>query len=107
MPRIWVTQEKAADFSPAEQFGEVQFLTSDDLNNMPSSLHNEKVLGQIKHKLETQYMPEVDYLIIIGSPYVAAAVFMLLGTMGVRRVKLLRWSNQSGHYLPMEVKLPR
>lgn len=105
--RIWVTQEKGVDFSPAEKFGVVHFLTAQDLNNMPNSLHNERLLETIAHKLKTEYDPNEDYFIIIGSPYVAAAVFMLLGTMGIRRIKILRWSNQHGYYLPMELKLPR
>lgn len=107
MARVWVTQEKGVDFSPAERFGEIHFITAKDLNNLANSLHNEELLDEIKYKLSTQYKPDEDFFVIIGSPYVAAAVFMLLGSMGVRRVKILRWSNQTGHYLPMELKLPR
>lgn len=107
MPRVWVTHEKNANFTPAEKFGEIKFLTAQDLNNMPNSLHNEKLLERIAHKLKTEYDPDEDYFIIIGSPYVTAAVFMLLGAMGVRRVKVLRWNNQHDYYLPIEIKLPR
>lgn len=98
--KVYVTYESSHDFSGAEAFGEVHFLTKDDLNNTRNSLHNEALLSDLAFKLK-KFNPDEDYIVIAGSPYVAAAVFMILGFRGIKSVKLLRWDSRDRKYIPL------
>ncbi len=103
MSTVWVIQETSHDFSDAERFGDVQFLTRDDLNNMKNSIHNERLMASLRTKLRATD-PE-DFFLIAGSPYVSAVVFMMLGQMGRFSVKMLRWSNRDRAYFPLPLEL--
>ena len=105
-PRVFVTHETSLDFLDAERYGEIVFLTRDDLHNIKNSLHNESVLRFIREGLR-DYDPEVDWVVIAGSPYVAAAVFLMLGHKKIQQVRVLRWSNRDRAYLPMYLDLRR
>lgn len=101
---VFVTQETEHDFSKAEEFGEVAFLTRADLNNIKGSLHNRELIESLKTRLK-DYVPNRDWIVITGSPYVAATVFLLLGIRGFRKVQILRWDNRDFIYRPMVVEL--
>jgi hypothetical protein len=103
-PVIWVTQETNLDFAPAERFGEVRFLTREDLNNVKGSLHNEKVTADISQRLRN-FDAENDFVVIAGSPYISALVFMLLARKGIRNIKVLRWNNRDFDYIPMHLSV--
>ena len=103
-PIVYVTQETNYDFTPAEAFGDIEFLTRDDLNNIKGSLQNEAIVTSLTTKLKG-FNPTRDYVIIAGSPYVSALVFMILGKMNLREVKVLRWDNRNFHYIPMYLNL--
>ena len=104
MNKVWVTQEVQLDFSGAEAFGEVQFLTHEDLNNTKGSLHNEAVLADVSHKLR-KFDPENDWIVIAGSPYIAAVTFLILGHRKIRSIRVLRWDNRDRVYRPMHMDL--
>lgn len=100
---VWVTQETDKDFSGAEAWGRVEFLTKDDLSNMKNSLKNEELINRIRFLLH-RFGPD-DWVVPAGSPYVAAVVFMVLGQMGVRKLNILRWDNRDLMYRPMQLDL--
>lgn len=104
--RVYVTCETNHDFSMAEEFGSISFLTADDLNNSKASIHNSKVLADIQEKLE-EFDPENDWVLVAGSPYISASVFLMLGLMGIDSVKILRWNNRDFVYQPLYLDLPR
>lgn len=106
-PRVYVTQETNHDFRTAEEFGDLVFLSDgrrDDLNNVRNSQHNERLIAHLSSGLR-DYRPGVDYVILVGSPYVAAAVMALIGRMGANTVNLLRWDNRDFVYIPLILKL--
>lgn len=105
-PKVYITQETRYDFSPAEIFGEITFITRDDLNNLRQSQHNETLVARVKDALK-HYDPEYDWLVISGSPYVAALVFMLIGMRKPRHVQILRWDNRDFKYQPLHIELRR
>lgn len=101
--KVWVTQEQPGfDFTPAEGFGEVNFLTNNDLTNNKKSLHNTALIAALRHKLR-QFNPDWDWVVIAGSPYVAAVVFMILAIHGHREIRVLRWQNRDHQYIPMYI----
>lgn len=106
MAKVYVTQETSHDFLPAEAFGEVVFLTRDDLHNIHGSLHNESLMHHIG-RAAGRFDPDNDYVAIAGSPYVSAAFFMALGKRGVLGVNVLRWDNRGQRYIPIRIDLPR
>jgi hypothetical protein len=108
MAKVYVTQETDKDFTKAEQFGAVVFLSvdrRDDFNNVHPSEHNERLVSHIKHGLR-DFDPEFDWLVPTGSPYISAVVFALLGK-SVSRLRILRWDNRDFMYRPLVVDLPR
>jgi len=105
-PKVFVTQETRYDFGPAEVFGDVVFVTRDDLNNLRQSQHNETIVARVKDALKN-YDPEFDWLVISGSPYIAALVFMLIGRKRPQHVQILRWDNRDFKYVPLHIELRR
>lgn len=104
MGKVYVTQESSYNFSKAEMYGEIVFIVRDDLHNTQGSLHNEQVMREIGRKL-SDFDENEDWLVIAGSPYIAAIVFMFLGKRGVKNLNLLRWDNRDYMYLPMKINL--
>jgi hypothetical protein len=105
-PTVWISQETSHDFSSAESYGDIKFITVNDFNNTRESLMNKALANEISHKL--QKFDEInDWLIVTGSPYVAAQVFLQLGNNGIRTVQMLRWDNRDFIYRPIHLELPR
>lgn len=104
--KVYVTQETGFDFSPAERFGTVSFITADDVYNSKNSLHNMGLIRQVRRALRN-YDPDTDFIVPVGSPYVQAVVFWVLGLMGHESISILRWSNRDHLYVPVALRNPR
>jgi hypothetical protein len=100
--KVWVTQETDHDFVPAQAWGEVMFMTRGELSIQKNSLKNSAMVDEIHHAIK-KYDPDEDYIVITGSPYVAAMAFHALGLRGVRQLRMLRWSNRDFLYAPIIV----
>ena len=104
MSKVFVTHENISlDYSLAEEYGELVFITADDFSSMKTSAHNIGLVDTIKSVLRT-YKPDEDYIIATGSPMVNAAVFMLIGCY-TPVVKVLRWSNRDRKYTPVTINI--
>lgn len=102
-PRVFVTQEAPQlNFTPAEEFGDVVFLTRDDFSPISASLNNHALQQEIEAKL-AHFDPERDFLCFAGSPTVAAYAFMTIGRLDRRDVRVLRWSNRDRRYYPIHL----
>ena len=106
--RVFVTQEVRnsrtnIDYTPARAFGDVQFLTIMDYSSDESSIFNKVLVEEIRSRL-SQFDPERDYVVVTGSPLVAAVVFMILRER-TSRVKFLRWSNRDYRYYEVTINL--
>lgn len=96
-PRVFVTQENPAlNYLPAEEFGDVVFLTREDFSPVRNSLHNDALMAEVRSKLK-DFDPERDFITVSGSPVVTAVVFMILSER-TRIVNILRWSNRDHLY---------
>lgn len=102
MAKVFVTQEKGFDFTKAEAFGELVFMTDLDFWNNKKSGHNARLVEKLVEKLALVDF-ENDSFILVGSDMVIAAVFMLVGRAGIRRVNILRWSSRDQIYEPAEI----
>ena len=105
MPKVFITQEANLDFSSAASWGEIEFLTKEDVSSIRQSLKNEALVHELRHKL-MKFNPDEDYIIAAGSPYVTALVFYLLGRYWrVRQIRMLRWSSRNRLYGPLIVDI--
>lgn len=100
-PTVYVTQENQTfDFTQAEDFGEVVFLTAKELSSMPNSLMNANVVSEVWDNLWS-FDSEQDFLLPVGSPLVSGLAFFLLGrNTTARNIKVLKWSNRDRNYKP-------
>jgi hypothetical protein len=120
-PRVFVTQESdQLNYSHAEHFGEIHFLTRRELSPVPSSLVNAEVMAELAAKL-ANFDLDHDYLAPSGSPAVCGLAFFVLGSIighdraeqsenggGSTRQKclrILRWSNRDRVYQPITIHL--
>jgi len=102
--RVFVTQENPKlDYSAAEDYGDLVFLTKDDIVPVKNSLHNNSVIQQLKVGIDG-LDPVNDFIVITGSPLVSAIVFMLIGRRH-RQVNVLKWSNRDGIYQNVSVTI--
>lgn len=103
---VFVTQEAKSgtvDYSPAKQFGRLEFLTIMDFSPEENSMNNQVLIQEVRAKLR-DYDPEQDFVVITGSPTVTAVVFMILRERQ-HKVNILRWSNRDYSYTPVVVDL--
>lgn len=95
--RVFITQENPnLNYLPAEQFGEVVFLTRHDFSLVRNSLNNDALLNEIRHNLR-DFDAKNDYVVISGSPIVAGVAFMILREK-TEEMNILRWSNRDHLY---------
>jgi hypothetical protein len=74
MNKVWVVQENNyIDYSDAERFGEVNFITRDEIKPIRGSLINESIMTRIDSTLEQ--FGEDDYLVLTGNPAVIGYAF--------------------------------
>lgn len=117
-PRVFVTQENSQlNYGDAEAFGEVVFLTRDDVSPIPGSLTNAALTAELAKKLG-DFDFEYDFLAPSGSPTVCGLAFFELGRkVGLieeneytalkppKFLRVLRWSNRDRCYQPVTINL--
>lgn len=108
--RVFITHENGSlDYTPAEQFGDITFLTRDDISPVKGSLANDELVAKLKAQLRSFDFYN-DFLLPSGSPAVSGLAFAILGgrTRDVAGLplKILRWSNRDHKYQPLCVTLP-
>lgn len=97
--KVWVVQEGNNDYAPAEEFGEVRFITHADLRAMAGSKQNLHVEADIR-KFKAEYIPGTDYIIPSGNPMVVALVTMSLASLSKGPQKFLKWDGRRTGYIP-------
>lgn len=103
--KVFVTQEQEKlNYVPAEQYGDVVFITRGEYSIIKASLWNEALIQEIAMKLRV-FDAETDFITVSGSPVVSAIVFLILGLRKVTSVKMLRWSNRDLAYQPVTVQI--
>lgn len=95
-PKVWVVQEGNNDYAPAEEFGEVHFITHSDLRAMADSRQNKHVEADVR-KFKAEYLPGTDYIIPTGNPMVVALATMAIGP---GEHKFLKWDGRRAAYIP-------
>jgi len=96
-PVVFISQENPNhDYRPAEEFGELVFLTADEYSPIANSQRNRRIVGDI-HAVMSAYVPGYDFLLPSGSPVVSGIMYMVAGQRGHEH-QILHWSNQERAY---------
>ena len=101
MPQVFITHESLNfNYTQAEKFGEICFLTGSDLSVHENSPSNRTITNRIRKILID--FTETDYLLPSGSPLITGLAMAILHER-FNRIQVLKWSNQSHTYTPMVV----
>lgn len=96
-PRVFVVQENPnLNYTSAEQFGEVVFMTAVEFSPMKNSPRNKFILDGIEAMMR-DFDPDVDYLLLSGNPIIMGYVFHLAMSKKPE-VSVLWWSRDDRKY---------
>jgi hypothetical protein len=96
-----VQENPGMDYAPAEQFGDVRFITSREFRSVAGSFYNEMILAAIESAM-VKFKPEHDYLVFTGNPAIIGYTFHLayqraLESSG-KEFRCLQWNRLRGEY---------
>jgi hypothetical protein len=101
-PIVWVTHEKKGfSYAEALQFGDVEFLVPSGQEFMPmptSGDTNQAIEDGVWKRLEEEYMPGYDYVLLSGSPIVIFLVGQACPAPEGESQKVLRWNGRTRSY---------
>lgn len=103
-PRVYITQESPRfNYTPAERFGEVRFLTANDISPIANSLLNAQTIAAVRTQL-SDFNADIDYLAPSGSPIITGIAMAILHER-FDNFRVLRWSNVDREYVVVSVSL--
>lgn len=104
--KVYITQEThRLNFTDAERFGEVVFMSVGETSPMKSSIRNKAIVSDIK-RMAAQFDHKQDYLLLSGDPVITAIAFHeIMARTPDKAVMLLKWDNQSKSYNDIVVAL--
>lgn len=99
---VYVVQEQQRfDYSDAERYGEVKFLTNLEYNGLRNSFRNKQATVDIRLGM-ADFNPNADYLLMTGSPVAMGYAFWLAmlkaSNAGIFKLNILQWDRESNHY---------
>ena len=102
--KVYVTQEViTANYGPAEDWGEVVFLSVSEVSNVPNSLHNAKLVHSIRERLR-EFEPSIDFIAPSGSPVITGVVFAILRER-TSKFNILKWNSRDGRYTCIKIDI--
>ena len=105
-PKVYITQEvTTANYSTAENFGEPVFLSVSEVSNVPNSLHNRKLVFNIRERFK-DYDPERDFIAPSGSPIITGLVFAIAREKS-ESFNVLKWNNRDSGYTAIRIDIGR
>ena len=103
-PRILIVQDNNFDYGPAEEHGDVEFLTSEDWSTFANSPRNEKITADVRCAF-LGYVPNHDFVVLTGSPFNQAVVVSEMLKYGKSHM-FLKWDNRKFVYTPVQMVFP-
>lgn len=98
-PVVWVIQEGQNDYSPAEDYGVVQFVTTSDMRSTSGSSQSAYAIRDIK-SFKEKYKPGIDYIVPVGNPIVVSLIVMSLPD---GNHNFLKWDGRRANYVPFSL----
>jgi hypothetical protein len=103
MSNVYVVQEQPFNYTDAERFGELVFVTNREISGYGNFDKNVRTISEIKAVM-TNYIPTTDFLVLTGNPITIGVVFHEAAIRGSRH-KILHWDNQARKYRVVEIVL--
>ena len=106
---VWVLQESLVpggngtpmDYSPAERFGDVQFVLNIEPSRQQGGTINQHVYAQLLRMAEL-YREDRDYLVLTGSPLSIFMAGMVLVEVD-KTPNILAWDRRTRTYRPVSI----
>jgi hypothetical protein len=113
MPLDYNTGRFIHDVRPAQEYGTIVHLTpSGDerlvrFGRMGDALQCDlsTMVREMWRRLE-DFNEDEDYVLPVGAPIYISFVGMVLGLMGISRVRFLLWRRESNRYMPATMEVP-
>lgn len=103
---VYILQEQAnMDFSPAEMYGDVQFMGI-EISRMKTPSPRDQGRLAIMAATAEKFRPDLDYIVFTGSPVVIATMAAIMGRLH-SRFRTLRWDRVNNKYIPVTIDLGR
>ena len=85
------------NYTSAEDYGGLSIMNHDDFDTINGSANNKMIMCDITNSIIDKFVPELDYILISGSPAVCA---FAIGTAMAHydRVRVLRYDKQTASY---------
>jgi hypothetical protein len=104
-PKVFIVKDNPnLDYTHAEEYGDVVFVSNSDFSPTNASPHNGAIVEGVKTVMQS-FRPEIDKLVLTGSPMLIALVgHLALERAGKRgTITVLRWSGIERRYFPFTV----
>lgn len=96
---VWVFQEGKNDYSPAEEFGKVNFITRTELVAYADNAKNAQVYKDIRD-FNSKYVAGLDFIIPTGNPIGISLLGMSLSKCVH---SFLKWDSHRGVYVRFDL----
>lgn len=96
-PKVYVTHEvSTANYAPAEEWGDVVFLSVAEISGAQNSLHNRRLIATIRDRFK-EYDPARDFIAPSGSPIITGIVFAIAREKS-QVFNVLKWNSRDSAY---------
>ena len=110
MSKVWIVKEQVIrgeagpalmDYSPALEFGDLEFITTHDMPMYQKSTVQENWNADVT-RFARAYDPDSDYIVTTGQP---TAIFMVGWVLGMaqKAPRFLVWRREENRYRPLVV----
>lgn len=102
-PNVFIAQaQDRIDYSDAERFGALTFLTGFEWSPHVSNPRNATVLKDIRDGIRGKFDPNFDYLVLTGNPITMGAVFhyalLKAKLSNIHKLRILQWDRLKSAY---------
>lgn len=105
-PKVYITHEvSTANYSTVEEFGDPVFLSVSEVSNVPGSLHNRKLVYNIRERFK-EYDPKEDYIAPSGSPIITGLVFAIAREKS-ETFNVLKWNSRDSKYTAIRINIEK
>lgn len=103
-PKVYVTHEvSTANYEPAENWGEVVFLSVAEISGAQNSLHNRRLIATIRDRFK-DYNPARDFIAPSGSPIITGIVFAIAREK-TTIFNVLKWNSRDSAYTNARINI--
>lgn len=103
--RVYIAQEGPFDYTSAEDYGQLEFCSVQEITPTKGGQLNENIIRNIRKKM-INYIPGRDYILLSGSPIAIAHCLSIAFNMRNVPIEhnILKWDGQRGAYVEYKIE---